>query len=217
MSIGNEIRRLRKGKGLTLQDLAGKMEISVSYLSQVEKNEKAPNEKIYKGMFKVFGVHLAELEGGEGEALAHIAVNGLSGVKVEALRGLAEKFKEAGDTEFYELMGTVSRALDELERKRLSGELKPPWQDFKKALQRASDKAGISQHVYMHLLRHGFGTHSIQSGINLRSLQILMGHSSSQVTEIYTTLAGQYLGQEIEKFGRGAMRHSKQPKKPKKS
>ena len=31
MSIGNEIRRLRKGKGLTLQDLAGKMEISVSY------------------------------------------------------------------------------------------------------------------------------------------------------------------------------------------
>jgi transcriptional regulator with XRE-family HTH domain len=104
MSIGNEIRRLRKGKGLTLQDLAGKLEISVSYLSQVEKNEKAPNEKIYKGMFKVFGVHLAELEGGEGEALAHIAVNGLSGVKVEALRGLAEKFKEAGDTEFYELM-----------------------------------------------------------------------------------------------------------------
>ena len=77
-----------------------------------------------------------------------------------------------------------------------------PWQDFKKALQRASDKAGISQHVYMHLLRHGFGTHSIQSGINLRSLQILMGHSSSQVTERYTTLAAQFLTEELLKFGR---------------
>lgn len=54
---------------------------------------------------------------------------GLTSVKVAALEGLAEKFKEIGDTEFYELMGTVSRALDELERKRLSGELKPPWQD----------------------------------------------------------------------------------------
>jgi integrase/recombinase XerD len=88
--------------------------------------------------------------------------------------------------------------------------------DLRKPLKRAAEKAGIDQHVYMHLLRHSFGTHSIQSGIGLRTLQMLMGHSSSQVTEIYTTLAGQYLGQEIEKFGRGAMRHSKQPKKPKK-
>jgi len=86
--------------------------------------------------------------------------------------------------------------------------------DFRKALKRAADKAGLEQHVYMHLLRHSFGTHSIQSGIGLRTLQILMGHSSSQVTEIYTTLAGQYLGQEIDKFGRGALRQLKRPGKP---
>jgi integrase/recombinase XerD len=77
-----------------------------------------------------------------------------------------------------------------------------PWVDFKKALQRATDKAGLEQHVYMHLLRHGFGTHSIQSGINLRTLQMLMGHSSSQVTEMYTTLAAQFLQEEMKKFGR---------------
>ncbi len=77
-----------------------------------------------------------------------------------------------------------------------------PWVDFKKALQRATDKAGLEQHVYMHLLRHGFGTHSIQSGINLRTLQVLMGHSSSQVTEMYTTLAAQFLQEEMKKFGR---------------
>lgn len=79
---------------------------------------------------------------------------------------------------------------------------KQPWVDFKRPLARAAERAGISQHVYMHLLRHGFGTHSIQSGINLRSLQILMGHSSSQVTERYTTLAAQFLQEEMLKFGR---------------
>lgn len=77
-----------------------------------------------------------------------------------------------------------------------------PWVDFKKALGRAVEKAGLEQHVYMHLLRHGFGTHGIQSGINLRTMQLLMGHSSSQITERYTTLAAQFLTEEMRKFGR---------------
>lgn len=77
-----------------------------------------------------------------------------------------------------------------------------PWVDLRRPLQRAVEKAGLSQHVYPHLLRHGFGTHSIQSGINLRSVQLLMGHYSSQVTEMYTTLANQFLGEEMQKFGR---------------
>lgn len=89
--------------------------------------------------------------------------------------------------------------------------------DFRKVLNRAARKAGIEQHIYMHLLRHGFGTHSIQSGIGLRSLQMMMGHSSSQVTEIYTALAGQFLSHELDKFGRGALRQKKSDKQVKKS
>lgn len=73
---------------------------------------------------------------------------------------------------------------------------------FTNPLRRAADKAGLDQHVYMHLLRHGFGTHGIQSGINLRTMQLLMGHSSSQMTERYTTLAAQFLTEEMRKFGR---------------
>lgn len=77
-----------------------------------------------------------------------------------------------------------------------------PWVDLRKPLNRAAEKAGISQRVYPHLLRHGFGTHSVQSGMNLRSIQLLMGHYSSQVTEMYTTLANQFLNEEMQKLGR---------------
>lgn len=73
--------------------------------------------------------------------------------------------------------------------------------------------------VHLHLLRHGFGTHSIMSGIGLRSVQMIMGHSSAQVTEIYTTLAGQFLSHELDKFGgdHGAGHNGKPLKKLTKS
>ena len=76
-----------------------------------------------------------------------------------------------------------------------------PWHGIRKALKRAAIKAGIEQRVYHHLLRHSFGTHGLASGMNLRALQGIMGHSSSQTTEIYTHLVGNYLKDEGKKFG----------------
>jgi len=92
-----------------------------------------------------------------------------------------------------------------------------PWNDVKKALQRAAQKSGLEQRIYLHLLRHSFGTHSIQSGASLRSVQMLMGHSSSKVTEGYVTLANQFLSTEMDKFGGGSLRQKKQVKTIKKT
>lgn len=78
-----------------------------------------------------------------------------------------------------------------------------PYVDLSKPLRRAADRAGLGQRVYLHLLRHCFGTHSIESGINPRALQMLLGHSSMKTTEIYTTLAAQTLAREMDKFGGG--------------
>jgi integrase/recombinase XerD len=77
---------------------------------------------------------------------------------------------------------------------------KKPWYSIRKALARAADKAGIEGRVYHHLLRHSFGTHAIAAGINLRSIQGMMGHSTSQITETYTHLAADLLTSEGEKF-----------------
>jgi integrase/recombinase XerD len=46
--------------------------------------------------------------------------------------------------------------------------------------------AGLPGHYVFHSLRHGFGTRSIESGVPLNQLSLLMGHSSISVTDIYT-------------------------------
>ena len=60
---------------------------------------------------------------------------------------------------------------------------------LQKALKTASRQAGIHKRVTCHTLRHSYATHLLQSGVDIRKIQELLGHSDVSTTQIYTNVA----------------------------
>ncbi len=61
------------------------------------------------------------------------------------------------------------------------------------ACQQAAQRAGIKKDVHPHTLRHCFATHLLEAGADLRTIQILLGHSHLKETTIYLHLSQRHL------------------------
>jgi site-specific recombinase XerD len=60
----------------------------------------------------------------------------------------------------------------------------------------AAADAGIDKRVTLHLLRHSFATHLLEQKVDIRLIQVLLGHSKLETTSLYAQVATDIL-QEV--------------------
>lgn len=79
-----------------------------------------------------------------------------------------------------------------------------------RAFKAALSDSGISKRATVHTLRHSWATHLLEAGVNLRLIQLWLGHKSLQTTAIYThltrnaeTLAGEKINHLMADLGDG--------------
>ena len=77
---------------------------------------------------------------------------------------------------------------------------RPSRVDIWRWLAHWSSKAGFQETVSPHQLRHSCATALLDSGADLRSIQLLLGHSSIQTTQVYTSVSQRHLQEAIDSF-----------------
>jgi site-specific recombinase XerD len=75
--------------------------------------------------------------------------------------------------------------------------LKP--QSVRQRLHRAAESAGLARRITPHMLRHTAATLLIETGVDIRIVQRLLGHSSIATTEIYTHVSDKTLRTTLER------------------
>ncbi len=69
-----------------------------------------------------------------------------------------------------------------------------------KMIQKYAELAGIKENISPHTFRHSFASHLLENGADLRSVQLLLGHSDLTATQIYTHIQNHRLEKVIKNY-----------------
>lgn len=172
-------------------------------LDEVERILSAPDETTPEGLRDVSMLELLYATGIRVSELVGLKLNEVNfelGFVVVYGKGSKERVVPMGDmarSKLLEYLGTSrpallkSRDAKALFVTRLGKGM--TRQGFWKIIKHHGLKAGITKKISPHTLRHSFATHLLERGADLRTIQLMLGHSDISTTQIYTHVESERL------------------------
>jgi integrase/recombinase XerD len=163
--------------------------------SEVEALLKAPDTTTAEGLRDAAMIELLYATGLRVSELIRVRLEDLemeAGFLRTIGKGSKERIVPFGDRARDAILAFVEKGRGEFNTKNdphlfLSRRGRPMTrQSFWMKIVRYARLAGVTSHISPHVLRHSFATHLLENGADLRSVQMMLGHSDISTTQIYT-------------------------------